>query len=70
MKGGVCGEGGCMGKGACVAKGEHVWYARHHPLYEIWPVNMWAVHILLECILVLACAVQPRGIHEWDTTEL
>ena len=43
--GGMCGEGDICGEGG------HAWYS--HPLYEIQPVNAWAVHILLECILVL-----------------
>ena len=38
---GVCGHGGCVVRGACVMK--------------IQLVNVWAVHILLECILVFHC---------------
>ena len=46
VKGGMCGEGGMHDeRGACVVC--------THPLYEIRPVNVRAVHILLECILVI-----------------
>ena len=53
VKGGMHGErGACMAKGVFVAKGGCVWYACPLPFYEIWPVNVQAVCILLECILV------------------
>ena len=65
-KGGMCGEGeACVVKGACMAKGGPAWQkgGMHgeggmcmvkggHAWYEIWPVIVQAVHILLECILV------------------
>ena len=53
LLGGVCGfPGGMHGKGAMRGEGGHVWHACPSPLYEIRPVNAWAVRILLKCILV------------------
>ena len=36
-----------------MVKGGEVCVVCMPPFYEIWPVNAWAVRILLECILVL-----------------
>ena len=47
---------GMHGRGACMAGGGHVWqggvHGRGHAWQERWPLQQ-AVHILLECILVL-----------------
>ena len=48
---GVGDVGACMVGGACVAGGVHGMHAPWHILQDT--VNEWAVHILLECILVL-----------------
>ena len=71
---GVCVvKGACVAKGACVVtggmhiEGGHVWWRGAcmvctAPLYEIWPVNVEAVRILLECILVKHYAI-PESRH-------
>ena len=60
VKGGMHGKGGVHGKGVCMVK----WGGMHGerggmrgmyhppPPHKIWLVIAWAVHILLECILV------------------
>ena len=71
VKGGVHGKGGMCGEGghAWQRDGIHGEGGMHGkkgsmcgmpaPLYEIWPVNARAVHILLECILVsISCILQ------------
>ena len=57
MAGGMCGQGGMCGRGhawqgACIGRGGV--HAMHPPPghYEIWSVNVRAVRILPECILV------------------
>ena len=47
---GACMEGGMCGRGACMPP--------PHTHNEIWSVNVWAVRILLECILVTYLHVQ------------
>ena len=59
---GACMAGACMAgvvHGRRHALWGHVWWGGIHAMhipppqhYEIWSVNVWAVHILLECILV------------------
>ena len=60
-------EGACMAKGGgmyakgamcgsgCMASG-HAWQRGVTCMQERWPLN-WAVHLLLECILVLELVV-------------
>ena len=48
-------------RGGMHGEGGHVWYACP-PFYEIQPVNAWAVHILLECILVVIVIVASLSV--------
>ena len=72
-QGGVHGKGGMAGEhvwqGACMAGGVHGGgggvHAMHTPRhYEIHLVNVWAVRVLLECILILNILVAKN--HEDD----
>ena len=62
VKGGMCGKGGVHGKvghawqsgggGMCGERQGEACMVCMPPFYEIQPVNVWEVRILLECILV------------------